>query len=136
MSDDLAPVLKLIADRRSSERSGASARRANRRFRVTNEASLALRSTGETVLIFEADLLDVSCGGACVLTCCAEIFQVGTTLQADFSSLKGWGLKETQVCIKWIEEEKNTGSGFLMLGLEFMRAFDSIEQIAPAIDLE
>ena len=45
-------------------------------------------------------------------------------------------MKEVQVCIKWIEEEKNTGSGFLMLGLEFMRPFDSIEQIAPAIDLE
>ena len=134
MSDSV-PVLKLIADRRSSDRSGASARRAHRRFRVTNEASLALRSTGETVVMFEADLLDVSCGGACVLTCCSEIFQVGATLQADFTSLKGWGLKEIEVGIKWIDD-KNPGSGFLMLGLEFMRAFDRIEQVAPAVDLE
>ena len=135
MDSDFVPVLKLVADRRSTDRSGASARRAHRRFRVTNESSLALKSTDGAVVTFEADLLDLSCGGACVLTCCSEIFQVGTTLHADFTSLKGWGLQEVEVGIKWIDD-KNPGSGFVMLGLEFAHVFDRIEQIAPVVDLE
>lgn len=138
MADDQLLLLKVVQDRRAEPRSPSTGRRSFPRYRITDGSAITVEVEGaecDVLLQQRADLLDLSSGGASLLTGGAPLLVVGERVVLDFSDLKGWALGQRLADIRWVQDESGLGD-LVLLGVQFVEPIARFLETIPSIVVE
>ena len=138
MADDELLLLKVVLDRRAEPRSPSTGRRNFPRYRITDGSAIKVEIKGaecDVLLQQRADLLDLSSGGASLLTGGAHLLVVGARVVLDFSDLKGWALGQRLAEIRWVQDESGLGD-LVLVGVQFVEPIARFLETIPSIVVE
>ena len=138
MSDDGLLLLKVVRDRRAEPRSPSTGRRSLPRYGITDSCAITVTlegAAGDVLLRQAADLLDISSGGASLLTAGGPSLVAGAKVVLDFSDLKGWAVGQKPAEIRWVQAESGLVD-LVLLGAQFVEPIERVLETIPPIAVE
>ena len=137
MADDELLLLKVVRDRRADPRSPSTGRRFFPRYRITDGSAVTveIERAGDALLQQRADLLDISSGGASLLTAADPLLVAGAGVVVDFSDLRDWPVGQRPAEIRWVQVDAGL-LDLVLLGVQFLEPIERLWETIPAIVVE